>query len=134
MRPFSRCAALMSLGLIAGCGVLATESAAEKARGCPQPAVIEAGHGITDFRERVAHQSTVAPPDSVLNVNLMFRTEVLPTDTARVKEFRGTITYRFQRFPSLNVLFQAADLGRYVLAADTMRLQDASLGLMMCAL
>jgi hypothetical protein len=98
---------------------------------CEQPRLLLAGVG--DFRDRLARQVALAPPDSALDVALIFADAIVAEDRAQIARYGGEILYEFRYLPALSVRFRARALGEYV-AADPGRLTNASLGLRVCAL
>ena len=98
---------------------------------CEQPPLLLVGSDAVDFRERLALQIALAPPDSVLDVMLTFAGAVTAEDRAQITRYGGEIRHELGSLTNLMVRFRARALGTY-LAADAGRLTNASLGLLVC--
>src|SRR6266576_6699169 len=82
--------ALLSVVIIgAGCHTLDISGLSSN-NTCPTSAVITAGAGVTDFRQRIPKQTAVAPPDSVLDVVLSFMSVVSQADRDHIATYNGT--------------------------------------------
>src|SRR5256885_15403727 len=91
--------------------------------GCPPSNVIAAGVGATDFKQRVAKQTAAAPPDSVLDVVLIFEGAINQTDRDQITTAGGTHVSSAGTASALKAEFKAVDLAAYV-ANDTGRLTE----------
>lgn len=94
-------------------------------------AVITAGNGITDFKQRIPKQTAVAPADSVLDVVLTFASAVTQNDRDRIGTYSGTNVASAGSANTLRAEFEANDLMNYV-ATDTGRLTDATIYIPAC--
>ena len=124
-------ARLVCLAIVAAALAGCREPGESAGPACEQPPAIAVGLGVADFRERIARQVAASPPETPLRASLTFHDGVTAADGARIAEHGGEIVYRFQTLPALVVEFSPAALGAYV-AADAGRLEDASLGLIVC--
>lgn len=93
--------------------------------GCVPSPVITAGQGISDFKQRIARQTSVAPADSVLSVLLTFASPVVQSDKDRIAAYSGTNVSTAGTASSLKAQFVSTDLARYVADDTTGRLSDA---------
>jgi len=98
---------------------------------CPNSAVISAGAGVLDFKERVPKQLAVAPPDTLLDVVLIFETAVTQADHDRIDASGGTNVATAGSVSALKAQFRAAALGTYV-GADNGRLTDVVIYIASC--
>ena len=119
-----------ALGALCGCHLLDVPET-KVSSSCPNSAVINAGSGVLDFKERVARQITVAPPDSVLDVVLLFETTVTQADLDRIGTSGGTNVASAGGTAALKAQFTAQNLGSYV-ASDAGRLTDAVIYIAAC--
>jgi hypothetical protein len=108
--------------LTAGCHTLDISGQSSN-NTCPTSAVITAGAGVADFRQRIPTQTAVAPPDSVLDVVLSFMSAVSQADRDRIATYNGTNVANAGSATALRVAFEANDLTSYVVG-DTGRLSD----------
>lgn len=99
---------------------------------CPPSNVIAAGVGATDFKQRVAKQTAAAPPDSVLDVVLIFEGAISQSDRDQITAAGGTNVSSAGTASALKAEFKAVDLAAYV-ANDTGRLTEAIIYLPACA-
>lgn len=115
--------ALLSIVMVAaGCHTLDISGQSSN-NACPTSAVITAGAGITDFRQRIPKQTAVAPPDSVLDVVLSFVSAVSQADRDRIATYNGTNVANAGSATTLRAEFEANDLTSYVVD-DTGRLSE----------
>ena len=115
--------ALLSIGIVAaGCHTLDISGQSSN-NTCPSSAVITAGAGVTDFRQRIPRQTAVAPPDSVLDVVISFVSAVAPSDRDRIATYNGMNVANAGSATTLRAEFEANDLTSYVVD-DTGRLSD----------
>jgi len=98
---------------------------------CTVSAVINAGVGTADFRQRIPKQTAVAPADSVLDVVLTFATAVTQVDRDAIATAGGMNISTAGTATSLKAQFRASDLASYV-AADTGRLTNAVIYIPAC--
>jgi hypothetical protein len=115
----------------AGCRLLDV-SGARSSRACPESAVINAGNGVTDFKQRVPRQTAVAPPDSILDVVLIFDSVIAQADRDRIVASGGTNVSSAGTAAALKAEFRAQDLNDYV-AGDAGRLSDVVIYIPACA-
>lgn len=94
-------------------------------------AVITAGNGTTDFKQRIPKQTAVAPADSILDVVLTFVSAVTQSDRDRIGTYNGTNVASAGSANTLRAEFMANDLMNYV-ATDTGRLTDATIYIPAC--
>jgi len=121
---------LLAVALVAaGCNTLDISGSANNS--CPTSAVITAGAGVTDFRQRVPKQTAVAPPDSILDVVLTFTSAVAQNDRDRIATYNGTNVASAGSASSLRAEFEANDLTSYV-ANDPGRLADVVIFIPAC--
>jgi hypothetical protein len=119
----NRAIALLSTVLIAaGCHTLDISGQSSN-NTCPTSAVITAGAGVTDFRQRIPRQTAVAPPDSILDVVISFVSAVSQADRDRIATYNGTNVANAGSATTLRAEFEANDLASYVVN-DTGRLTD----------
>jgi hypothetical protein len=114
-----------------GCHLLDVPSASSVSS-CPTSAVISAGIGITDFRERIPKQTAVAPPDSVLDVVLIFDGAIIQADRDDITASGGTHVATAGTANALKAEFRAEDLTTYI-AGDSGRLTEAVIYILACA-
>lgn len=98
---------------------------------CPNSAVINAGAGISDFKQRIPKQTAVAPPDSTLDVALVFSSAVTQADRDAITAAGGTNVSSAGTATALHVQFLAKDLPAYI-ANDTGRLSEAIIYIPSC--
>ena len=121
---------LLTVALIgAGCHTLDISGSANNS--CPTSAVITAGAGVTDFKQRIPRQTAVAPPDSILDVVLTFTSAVSQSDRDRITTFNGSNVASAGSATALRAQFEANDLTSYV-ANDPGRLADAVIYIPAC--
>jgi hypothetical protein len=94
-------------------------------------AVITAGNGTTDFKQRIPKQTAVAPADSILDVVLTFVSAVTQSDRDRIGSYNGTNIASAGSANTVRAEFMANDLMNYV-ATDTGRLTDATIYIPAC--
>ena len=126
--------AIGSLTLLILVGAIACQKAADNT--APQndpcmPAVITAGNGIANFKQRIPKQTAVAPADSVLDVILTFASAPTQNDRDQIGLYNGTNVANAATINALRAEFPAANLANYV-AADTGRLTDAAIYVPAC--
>jgi len=119
-----------SILLLDGCHLLDV-SGTTSTGGCPSSAVISAGVGVSDFKLRIPKQTAVAPPDSVLDVALLFQTAVTQPDRDTIVAHGGTNVATAGNATSLKAEFKANDLASYI-ANDNGRLSDAIIYIPSC--
>lgn len=119
----ARLISLAAAALAAGCYTVDIAGQSSFNRCTPSP-VIVAGQGISDFKQRIARQTAVAPADSILNVVLTFMTVVVQSDRDRITSYGGTDIATAGTASSLKAKFVGVELARYV-SEDTGRLSDA---------
>ena len=107
----------------AGCHLLDV-STPTSSGGCPVSAVINAGIGFSDYKQRIPRQAAVAPPDSVVDVLLVFDTAITQQDRDAIATYGGSNVSSAGSAVSLKAQFHAKDLPTYV-ANDGDRLSDA---------
>ena len=117
--------------VVGGCNLLNT-TAIDSGSSCPSNNVIAAGAGFNDFRQRIPRQTAAAPPDSVLDVVLIFLTAYTQADQDRITASGGTNASSAGTTTALKAEFKANDLAAYV-ASDNGRLQDAVIYIPQCA-
>jgi hypothetical protein len=113
------------LGLLAFAGACYTADIAGQANfnGCRQSAVITAGQGVSDLKQRIALQTSIAPADSILDVAITFTSAFVSSDSNRILAYGGSKITAGNTSSELKAEFQAQDLERYV-SEDTGRLSD----------
>ena len=121
LRTNGAIALLSTVIIAAGCHTIDISGSSNNT--CPTSAVITAGAGVTDFRQRIPRQTAVAPPDSVLDVVLSFMSAVSPADRDRIATYNGTNVANAGSATTLRAEFEANDLTSYVVN-DTGRLTD----------
>ena len=99
---------------------------------CPQSRVITAGDGVGDFKQRIPKQTALAPPDSLLDVRLVYPSGAGQADRDRIAQYSGTDVLTGRTGAELTARFRAQDLTRFV-ADDTGRLSDAVIYIPSCA-
>ena len=92
--------------------------------GCVASPVITAGAGISDYKQRIARQTAVAPADSLLSVLLTFVSPVVQSDKDRITAYSGSNVANAGTASSLKAQFVSQDLARYVSEDTTSRLSD----------
>jgi hypothetical protein len=98
---------------------------------CPSSAVINAGQGISDFKQRIPRQTAVAPGDSILDVQLSYKSTVTTADRDRITQYGGTGIQAGRTDAMVTARFAAVDLTRFV-ADDPGRLSDAIIYIPAC--
>lgn len=131
MRIVTKFAFLAIAAAISGCNLLDT-TAIDSGSSCPSSNVIAAGAGINDFRQRIPRQTAIAPPDSVLDVVLIFLSAYTQADQDRITTSAGMNVSTAGTTSALKAEFKANDLAAYV-ASDNGRLQDAVIYIPQCA-
>ena len=116
--------------MVDGCHLLDV-SGTSSTTTCPNSAVISAGVGISDFKLRIPKQTAAAPPDSVLDVALLFTTAVTQADRDTIATYGGTNVASAGSANTLKAEFKANDLAGYV-ANDSGRLSDAIIYIPAC--
>jgi len=131
MRAFFLAAGMVAaISVIDGCHLL-DFSGTSSTTTCPNSAVINAGAGVSDFKVRIPQQTAVAPPDSVLDVALLFNTAVTQPDRDTITVYGGTNVFTAGSANTLKAEFKANDLANYV-AHDAGRLSDAIIYIPAC--
>jgi len=100
---------------------------------CSESAVINAGIGIADFRDRIPKQTAASRPDSVLDVVLTFASAVTQSDRDRIASYNGTHVQTAGTAASLKAEFTAQDVFNYV-TDDTGRLSDVVIYIPACTI
>jgi hypothetical protein len=121
---------LAAISVVTGCHLLDV-SGTSSMSSCPNSAVINAGVGISDFKVRIPKQTAVAPPDSVLDVALLFMTAVTQPDRDTIAVYGGTHVATAGSANTLKAEFKANDLASYV-TNDSGRLNDAIIYIPSC--
>lgn len=98
---------------------------------CPTSAVISAGVNIADFKQRIAKQTAVAPPDSILDVVLTFDGAISQTDRDAITAAGGTNVSSASSVAGVRASFRAQALADYV-ANDQGRLTNAIIYIPSC--
>lgn len=98
---------------------------------CTVSSVINAGVGISDFKQRIPKQTAVAPSDSVLDVMLTYSSAVTQADRDAIATAGGINISSGGTATSLKAQFPAAGLASYV-AADTGRLTNVVIYIPAC--
>ena len=98
---------------------------------CPQSAVLTGGQGISDFKQRIARQSQLAPGDSGIDVRLTYKTAVTTADRDRIAQYGGTSVLAGATDGVVTARFPMSDLARFV-AEDGGRLSDAVIFVSAC--
>jgi hypothetical protein len=107
----------------AGCHLL-DGSTPTSSGGCPVSAVINAGIGFSDYKQRIPRQTAVAPPDSTVDVLLVFNSSITQQDRDAIVTYGGSNVSSAGNAISLKAKFHAQDLPAYV-ANNGDRLSDA---------
>ena len=123
-------AILLAVALI-GAGCHTFDISGSPNNSCPTSAVITAGAGETDFRQRIPKQTAVAPSDSILDVVLTFTSAVSQSDRDRIATYNGINVAGAGSATALRAQFEANDLTSYV-ANDPGRLADAVIYIPAC--
>jgi hypothetical protein len=118
------------IALGAGCHLLDV-SGTNGTNSCPSSAVISAGNGVSDFRQRIPKQTAVAPTDSILDVVLEFNSSVTQADRDSIATYGGTNVASAGTATALKAEFKAQDLATYV-ASDNGRLSDVFIYIPSC--
>lgn len=121
---------LVAVAALCGCHLLDVPET-KLTSTCPNSAVINAGAGVLDFKQRIPKQTAVAPPDSVLDVVLIFETAVTQADRDRIDASGGTNVSTAGTVSALKAQFTAQKLADYV-TSDTGRLTDAVIYISSC--
>jgi hypothetical protein len=107
----------------AGCNLLDV-STPTSSGGCPVSAVINAGVGFSDYKQRIPRQTAVAPPDSTVDVLLVFNSSITQQDRDAIATYGGSNVSSAGNAISVKAKFHAQDLPAYV-ANNGDRLSDA---------
>ena len=124
--------AVAAISAVDGCHLLDV-SGTSSTSSCPNSAVITAGVGVSDFKLRIPKQTAAAPPDSVLDVALLFATAVTQPDRDTIAAYGGTNVATAGSANTLKAEFKANDLASYV-ANDTGRLSNAIIYIPSCTI
>src|SRR3954469_9178750 len=111
-------------GIIAATACHLVDVSGANGSGCPSSAVITAGAGIADFKQRIQRQTAVAPADSILDVVLVFDGAVAQADLDAIAAGGGTNVSSAGSVTAVRASFPAQALADYV-AGDQARLNDA---------
>jgi hypothetical protein len=119
---------IAAVTIAAGCHIGVSET---NLTNCPTSAVISAGVDIADFKQRIAKQTAVAPPDSILDVVLTFDGAISQADRDAITAAGGTNVSSASSVAGVRASFRAQALADYV-ANDQGRLTNAIIYIPSC--